>query len=244
MEKIIAVLSFTGKVGKSTTSDNILLPRMPGAKMFRLETINESGNSGSKDEVKMKGRELDKLQLELSKTKSAIVDVGSSNVETFILALNQQGDSHLDFDYFIIPVEANSAKHNEIKEAIKTIETLAGIGIEPERIKVLFNKMHMDNELEDEMRVIFNYHKKNRNFTLNKDAVMHDTPAFKSLGEVKKSYAALLEDNTNYRDALKSIPLENEEERTAMVKLMRAQGYVKTIDKEFNSVFKALFGNQ
>lgn len=244
MEKVIAVMSFTGKVGKSTVSNNILFPRMPGAKMIRLETLNVSGRSGADDEMKMKGRELDKLQDELAKTKSAIVDIGSSNVEAFVLALNQQGNAHLDFDFFIIPVEANSAKHNEFEEAVKTIEALTRIGISPEKIKVVFNKLNIDNVVEEEMVRLFNYHRKNKNFTLNKRAVIHETPAFKAIGAVQKSYDQLLADDTDYRSAIKNIPMEKDEERTAMVKLMRAQGYVQTLDREFNDVFEALFGDQ
>jgi hypothetical protein len=242
MEKIVGVTSYTGKVGKSTICNNLLYPRMPGAKVIRLETVNLSGHSGAEDEKQLKGRDLIKLQDELIKTKSAIVDVGASNIESFILALNQQGDAHLDFDYFLVPIEANAGKQNEIKEAFKTIESLALMGIEPERIKVVFNKLLVDNTIEDEMQIVFNYHKKNRNFTLNRDAVIHESPAFHSLDSVKKSYIELLADNTNYREAIKNIPLENEKERTAVVKLMRAQGYVKAIDREFNEVFGALFG--
>lgn len=242
MEKIIAVLSFTGKVGKSTVSSYLLYPHMPEAKIIRLETINESGHSGADEEKKMKGRDLEKLQLALSKTKSAIVDVGSSNVESFVLALNQQGNAHLDFDYFVVPVEASAAKQNEIEEAVKTLSALAGMGIEPERIKVVFTKLLVDADLEEEMRILINFHKKNPIFTLDKNAVIHQTPAFKALGDVKKSFAEMLADKTDYRKAIKDIPLENEKDRAAVVKLMRAQGYVKTLELEMNQVFNVLFG--
>ena len=241
MESVIAVATYTGKVGKSTFTNTVLCPRMPGAKVIRLETVNISGHSGA-DEKQMKGRDLVKLQDELVKTKSAIVDVGASNIESFMLALNQQGDAHLDFDYFVVPIEANAAKHNEIKEAIKTIEMFEMMGVESERIKVVFNKLPVDAILEEEMQIIFNYHKQKKNFTLNRDAVIHDTPAFKALNDVKKSYAELLADNTNYRQAIKDTPLENVKERLALVKLMGAQGYVKNLNSQLDKVFDALFG--
>lgn len=241
MDKTLAVISYTGKVGKSTMTNHLLCPRMPGAKIIRLETVNLSGHSGA-EEKKMKGRDLVKLQDELMKTRSAIVDVGASNVESFMLALNQQGDAHLDFDCFLVPIEANPGKQNEIKEAIKTIESLSAMGIEPERIKVVFNKLPVDSNIEEEMQIIFNYHKKNRNFTLIKDAVITETPAFHALEAVQKSYSDLLADTTDYRQAIRNTPLENEKERTALTKLMRAQGYVKTADRELKVVFDALFG--
>lgn len=128
---VIGVVSLTGKAGKSTVVNNMLVPLMPGAKLVQMETINLSGITGASEEVRLKGREIGKLQDALQDTASAIVDVGASNVESFLLALNQQSDAHLDFDFFIVPIEANSAKRNEMGEAIKTINTLADMGIEP-----------------------------------------------------------------------------------------------------------------
>ncbi len=246
MEMKIAITSYTGKCGKSTVANNLLYPRMREAEMFRLETVNESGASGAEDEKKMKGRDLEKLQNGLSKTKSAIVDVGASNIESFILALHQQDDAHFDFDLFLVPVVASAAAQNEMSEAVKTLQVLAGMGIEAERIKVVFNKLPLDADLEDEVRVLLNFHKKNPIFTLNKNAVIHDSPAFKSLGTAKKSYVEMLADETDYRQKLKDIPYEPayEKERTATVALMRAQGYVKTLDREMNQVFEALFGEE
>lgn len=241
MDKIIAVLSFTGKVGKSTIVNNLLIPRMPNAICISMETINLSGLNDAGDSIRLKGREIDKLQNKLANAKSAVVDVGASNVESFMLGLTQQGGAHLDFDYFIVPIEADSSKIGETDEAIKTINALAAMGIEPERIKVVFNKLKPDSEVEEEARKIFNYHKKEKSFTLNKKATIHETPAFKALGEVKKTYGEMLADTTNYRARLKDIPMEKEVERLATVKMMRAQGCVQAIHGEFNTVFNALF---
>jgi hypothetical protein len=243
MEKIIGVISFTGKAGKSTLTNNLLVPRMPGAQIFRLETINESGFSGS-DELKMKGRDLEKLQKELTKVKSAVVDVGASNVESFILALSQEADSHLDFDCFIVPIIAKSAAQAELSEAIKTLTVLSGMGIPPEKIKVVFNRLEIDAELEDEAKVIFNFHKKSPIFTLNKKAVVHETPAFKALGVVKKSYMEMLNDKTDYRQKLRDTPLEKEKERELIVAMTRAQGTIKVLDSQLNEVFQELFGGE
>lgn len=241
MEKIIAVLSFTGKAGKSTLTNNLFLPRMPGAQVFRLETINESGFSGV-DELKMKGRDLEKLQKELIRVKSAIVDVGASNVESFVLALSQEADSHLDFDYFIVPIIAKSAAQTELSEALKTLTVLNGMGIAPEKIKVVFNRLDIEADLKDEAKVIFNFHKKNPIFTLNEKAVVHETPAFKALGIVKKSYEEMFNDKTDYRQKLRDTPTEKEKERETIVAMTRAQGTVKVLDRELNEVFFELFG--
>ena len=243
MKSIIATISYTGKAGKSTTANNLLFPRLENPKMFRIETINESGISGAgEEEQKMKGREIEKLLNALSKTESAIVDIGTSNVESFVMALTQQPDAHRIFDFFVVPIEANSAKVNEFKEAVKTLTMLQKLGIGPDRIKVVFNKLATDSLLEDEMKRVFNYHKQFPTFTLNKDAVIHDTQAFKALADVKLTYEAVLSDNTDYWKKLKETPLTEEVERTGIVKMARAQGLVKGLNKELDNVFLALFG--
>ena len=242
MQSIVATISYTGKAGKSTTANNLLFPRLDSPAMFRIETINESGLSGAGgEEQKLKGREIEKLLKALSKTKSAIVDIGTSNVESFVMALTQQPDSHRIFDYFIVPVEANSAKVNEFKEAVKTFTMLNKLGVEPERIKVVFNKLAPDSELEDEMTRIFNFHKECPIFTLNKKAVIHDTQAFKALANAKKTYEEMLADKTDYWQKLKDTPLAEENERTMLITMARAQGLVKGLNAELDGVFNALF---
>ncbi len=80
----------------------------PNSAYIEIETINVSGDNDASETLKLKGRELDKMQNKLSELKSAVVDVGASNVEAFMLSLRQQGGAHFDFDCFIVPVEANS----------------------------------------------------------------------------------------------------------------------------------------
>lgn len=240
---IIATISFTGKVGKSSITNNLLDPRMENAKIIRIETINESGLSGTGSaEQKMKGRDIEKLFTELSKTESAIVDVGTSNVESFVLGLTQQPDSHRFFDFFVVPVEANAAKVNEFKEAVKTLTMLNRLGVEPERIKVVFNKLAPDCEIEDEMHRLFNFHKKSPIFTINRSAVIHDTQAFKALADAKKSYEEVLADKTDFWKILKETPLTEDAERTRLVKMARTQGLVRGLNTELDNVFNSMFG--
>ncbi len=238
----LAVISYTGKIGKSTLCNTLAFPRMPGATVVRLETINDSGLSGADNETKMKGRDLGKLELELAKTDDAIIDVGASNVEAFILALNSQYEAHLAMDYFLVPIKANVHAQVEMGEAVKTLKALSAMGIEAERIKVVFNMLPHDADVHEECKVIFNMHKKEPIFTLNPDAVIHESDAFSSLVTVKRSYTEMLADPRNYRAEQKAIPVEREKERTDLVKWIRAQGAVKMMEREMQTTWNALFG--
>lgn len=237
----IVCLSLTGKVGKSTVVNNILSPRMPTAIIYRLETINESGLTDA-EVVKMKGRDFVQLQNKLAKVTSAIVDVGVTNIESFLIALGQQHDAQMDFDYFVIPVEATDTKHLEMDEFINLVTLLHDFGVEPARIKVIFNKLVVDDDLEYQMRKAINFHRIKGYFDLNMRAYVHVSPAFAALGEINKSFSSMLDDKTNYRGEFKKTPVENEDRRMELTKLMRAQGSVKSVQAQFNIVFNALFG--
>jgi hypothetical protein len=238
----IAITAFTGKVGKSTLCNTFAYPRMQEATIIRMETINDSGLSGAKKEIVIKGRDLAKLETELAKTNEAIVDIGASNVEAFMLALNSQFESHYAIDYYVVPVKADAKAQIEMAETMKTLQALSALGIEPERIKVLFNRLPVDADVEEECRALIGMHKKMPIFTLNMLAVIHESEAFAALAAAKKPYLEMLADPVNYRQELNKIPLENEKERTDMVKLIRAQGTVKMLDREMQAAWNALFG--
>lgn len=240
----IALVNFSGKVGKSTLSNTLLYPRMPEATIFRVETINDSGEAGApkEKEISLKGRDLAKLETGLAKVNDAIVDVGASNVEAFILALNSQFESHYAIDYYLVPIKANAKAQIEMGEAMKTIMALSAMGVEADRIKVVFNMLPVDSDITEECKPLIAMHKKQPIFTLNTDAVIHESEAFAALAAAKASYAQVLADPLNYRQEMNKIPLEKEKERTEMVKMVRAQGTVKVLEREMQAAWEALFG--
>lgn len=235
-------VSLTGKAGKSSLVNALEFPRLPDATIIRLETINDSGNSGCKKELFLKGRELGRLETELARVEDAIIDVGASNVESFLLALNSQFESHLAFDYFIVPVLARASAQIEMGEAINTLQMLAKMEIEPERIKVIFNRLPKDSSVAEECKPLMMFHKKSPIFSLNLDAFVYETEAFSALGVLDKAYIDMLMDEKNYRQELNGIPQDREKERTEMVKWVRAQGTVRMLERELSSAYHALYG--
>lgn len=237
-----AYLGITGKGGKSSLVNALEFPRMPGSTIIRLETINDSGISGCNNEILLKGRDLGKLETELAKVEDAIVDVGASNIEAFLLALNSQFESHQVIDYFVVPVLARASAQIEMGEAISTLIALTKMGIEPERIKVIFNRLPKDSTVAEECRPLIAFHKKSSTFSLDLDAFVYETEAFASLGLINKAYIEMLMDQTNYRQELNKIPLEKEKERMEMVKWVRAQGTVRMLERELSAAYQALYG--
>ena len=84
----IAVINFSGNVGKSTIARNLLAPRIPDAEVFAVETIN---SDGTEDET-MKGKEFGDLLEALQLMDSAVVDLGASNIEA-VMTVETKGIS-------------------------------------------------------------------------------------------------------------------------------------------------------
>ena len=100
----VAVLNFSGNVGKTTISGQLLKPRMGDAPIYSIESINAGADSDGLKVEKMKGKKFGTLIDELMLIDSAVVDVGASNVEDFLKLMQQHSGSHEDFDYFVIPL--------------------------------------------------------------------------------------------------------------------------------------------
>lgn len=238
----IVIISAVGNVGKSTILDTMIYPRMLEAAVFRIETINSTKKSGAKKEIFLRGDQIDKLQIEVSKEKQSLVDVGMSNLEKFSEGMNEQFGSHWLFDCFLVPVLAKAGADKESEDAIKTLLTLHAMGIEPDRIKVVFNKLPRNSTVDIECDDILNFHEANPIFTLDKNAVIYQSDAFKALSEVDKTFAEMIADDTNYYAVLNDIPMDQEKERVKTIKMARAQGTCKKLNIELESVFNVLFG--
>ena len=81
----IAVINFSGNVGKSTLARHLLSARMPNAGLVSVETINADSASDNT----IRGADFGKLQRDLQLEDGAIVDVGASNVEQFMALMRQ-----------------------------------------------------------------------------------------------------------------------------------------------------------
>lgn len=81
----LVVTGFSGNEGKSTICRHLLAPRIPNAELIAIETIN-NGSVGKK----VRPEHFVKIIEQVILAESAIVDVGASNVEEFILRMSQQ----------------------------------------------------------------------------------------------------------------------------------------------------------
>ena len=129
----IAVISFSGNVGKTTISRHLLLPRIKGAELIAVESINaDEGFQGQA----LRGKQFAELQEYMQTVDSAVVDIGSSNVEDLMALMRRYRGSQEDFDFFVIPTVAAIKQQ---QDTMATLIELARSGVPPSRLKVVFN---------------------------------------------------------------------------------------------------------
>ena len=128
----IAVINFSGNVGKTTVARHLLKPRIPGAEMIAVESLNADDGQGSA----LRGRQFGALQEYLQTVDRVVVDIGASNVEDLMTLMHRYRGSHEDFDAFIVPTVAALKQQ---QDTIATLAELAQLGVPAGRVKLVFN---------------------------------------------------------------------------------------------------------
>jgi MinD-like ATPase involved in chromosome partitioning or flagellar assembly len=215
----IAVINFSGNVGKSTVAHHLLAPRLEGAQVIPVESINsDDSEKGSA----MRGKEFGELQDKLMTLRHAVVDIGS----------------HEDFDAFVVPTVP------ALKQQVDTISTLRAltgeIGVPADRIRVVFNTITPKDDVSKIFSKIFDYYAENRNFVLNRDAVMYENPIYEKIKAFDRSIIDLRNDPTDYV-AMNAEAMENgePEEHLAQIRQLVAIKRLATrVTTELDAVFK------
>ena len=233
----VAVLNYTGTVGKTTIAAHLLSPRMNNAPIFAIETINETAEGLGVDVEKIRGEKFRDLFKKLMMLDDAIIDVGASNVEAFLDGMVKFEDSHLEFDCFIVPVTAGS---KEQKETISIIATLADFGIPAEKIRVVFNRVEAD--VAEEFGPILNFAKKQKNCIANPDAAIFENELFDMLSVKKITIGDALADETDYKAKARELGKDGDAKlKTHYSDMHVIKSLAKSVNRNLDAVFAALF---
>lgn len=234
--KKVCVVNFSGNVGKSTVAANVLKARMGDAPVYSIESINAGADSDGIDVEKMKGKKFGELVDQLMTLDSAIVDVGASNVEDFLKLMQQFEGSHEEFDYFVIPI----IKEKKVQaDTVNTIRALQKLGIEKKRIRVVFNKVEIDESVTDEFAGIFALAEVEKSFIANAAAVIYSNEVFERMKAVGKSLGDITADETDYRAQLRQA--KDDDEKELCVRMVALKRLALTANKNLDDVYKVLF---
>jgi hypothetical protein len=138
----VAVINFSGNVGKTTVARHLLAPRIEGAEVISVESINaDDGQSAA-----LRGDQFGTLQEYLQTVDNVVVDIGASNVEDLLTLMRKYRGSHEDFDYFVVPT-VPALKQQQ--DTIATLAELARIGVRSSKVRLVFNQVEDDTDVRE-----------------------------------------------------------------------------------------------
>lgn len=234
----VAIINFSGNVGKTTVARQLLAPRLR-APTFCIESINVGMGEEESQAARLQGRAFGELQEELMLLDSAIVDIGASNVEDVIRLMEQFEGSHEEFDCFLVPTVC---ERKQQMDTINTIATLAELGVPAARIRPLFNKVEPGEEhaVAERFGALLGFHATRPCFALRLDAVLLRNEVYERLRVLNKTVAEVAADTTDYRAQLRGI--EDEALRAHAVSMISVQRLARSAQRNLDAAYAALFG--
>lgn len=226
----LATVNNSGNCGKTTLSETLLKPRLDGSAIIRVETINYDGSN----EEKLSAKEYDLLLKKIDDVDCTILDVGSSNIEQFLVQMNEFKGSHDLIDYFVIPVPTQDKQQ---RDSIATIQTLLDMGIEQERIRVIFNFAEKDIAI-DRQYSIFLGDKTCKEIAGKNPAIVYQNNIFNLLYKSELAYSDVYNDNRDFRTLIRNAETPEQRQELANVRAakMLMDGYNSDLDIAFKNL--------
>ena len=232
------VLNYTGTVGKTTLTVNLLKRRMPDAEIIAVESINETAGDLGLEIKQIAGDKFRDVFTRLLRTNHAIVDVGASNIEDFLDGMARYEDSSAEVDCFLIPVTSGT---KEQKETLAMFKALLQLGVDPARIKIVFNRVQSD--VVSEFEILFKYARTDPQLVLDPRAAVMENELFDLLGQRQTTLQAVLADTTDYRTLIRQLDPETEEKLLGQyIRAYTMRSLAMTVHRNLDEAFNTLFG--
>lgn len=201
----IVVVSKTGSVGKTVLSAHFFKSMMPTAQLFSIEDMNQAADALGVDVMAMNGGQFGDLLNSIFIEDEAIIDVGMSNVRFFLDGMRKFEGSCNEFDYFVVPLTPDKRAQ---EEACETIITLLEIGVEPSRIRPIYNKVPTTFFDTETFGGFVRYVMKNTSVKVNSLWAVEENPAFEMLSQRGLSLAAVVADARDYKGEARAMVLQ------------------------------------
>lgn len=232
----VAIINNSGNVGKSMICDNLLRTRIPNSVVIKIETIN---SDGTLDQT-IAARNIKEVFELIDTNDVSIIDVGASNVETFMSNMIKLDGAHEDIDFFFIPT---TPKPKQQIDTIKTYETLLNMGVEPEKIKIIFN-FYDDNLTVQQLYSSIFESVLVKELGLNKPAnlfTISDNPVFDMLGELGYTFMDIANDERDFKTLIQVSTDKNERSQLSHLRSAKrlAVGFTKELDATFKKLMKS-----
>lgn len=224
------VLNNSGNVGKSTICQAMLKPRLEGADIIKVETINTDGTNDSK----LSAKEFDEILRRIDDSDCTLIDVGASNIEQFMVQMLEFQGSHELIDYFIVPV---TPQEKQQTDSIATVYNLLDMGIEEDRIKIIFNLADKDTQIERQFSV-FLADKSCKKIVGSNYPVVYQNNIFNILTKSGLKYDDVYNDDRDFRTLIRNA--ESKEVRQELSNLRTVKMLMNGFNSDLDIAFKNL----
>ncbi len=227
----IAVINFSGNVGKTTVARHLLVPRLPGAELVCVESINADDGQGQA----LRGRQFGELQEYLQTVESVVVDIGASNVEELLALMRKYRGSQEDFDCFIVPT-VPALKQQQ--DTIATLVELAHIGVPASRLKVVFNMVEDGIEVGRAFDTLLAFVAELPIAQADMRCCLGDNEIYERVKGAGVDIAALARDSTDYKALIGKA--RSTEDKLALAQKLATSRLASGVLPELDACFAAL----
>jgi hypothetical protein len=227
----IAVINFSGNVGKTTVARHLLRPRIRGAELVAVESLNADAGQGQA----LRGRQFGELQEYLQTVDSAVVDIGASNVEELLGLMRRYRGSQEDFDAFVVPT-VPALKQQQ--DTIATLVDLSQLGVSASRLKLVFNMVEDDTEVAQSFAALLAF--------VNQHPIALANPACRlGLNDIYRrvlgpdvDLATLAQDETDYKALI--VKAQATADKIALAQKLATRRLASGVVPELDACFAAL----
>ena len=157
MFKTVVLSGLATDAGKTSTVDNLFAPRV--GNLIRVEIEHANKGSAKEGVNRIRSSQLAALRsqlIDMEEDQNLIVDLGASEYREFMAGIAKFKSTAAEFDRFVLIIKAQMKQDT----AMKSIAELLDLGIEAEKIVVIFNRAPFDRyktipEVHAEMRLQF-----------------------------------------------------------------------------------------
>jgi hypothetical protein len=227
----VAVINFSGNVGKTTIAHHLLAPRISGAEVIAIETVNaDDGRTSS-----LRASQFGELQEYLQTVDNVVVDIGASNLEELLSLMRKFRGSHKDFDYFVVPT-VPALKQQQ--DTIATLAELARIGIPASKLRIVFNQVEDDADLRRKFEPLLSFIRAHSFAQTSTQCRLGANEVYERVKGTQTSLADLAADETDYKRAISDA--NDTAEKVALARKLATVRLASGVVPELDDCFAAL----
>ena len=227
----LAVINFSGNVGKSTVARHLLAPRIPGCQVVSVESINADDGQP----LTIRGRQFAQLQEFLQSVPDVVIDIGASNVEEMLKLMRRYQGSHEDFDGFVVPTVP---ARKQQQDTAATLEELVRMGTPANRIRLVFNQVDDDIPIEQAFETLLAYCSASGAVQPRTAACLTYNEVYSRIRGTGESLIELAADQTDYKAAIGKA--ESMSDKLTLIQKLATCRLARGVVPELDACFAAL----